>query len=47
MTIPLAENGLSSTQEQANQPDLITEEKLACYEKFKEVPILVEGPEMS
>jgi len=47
LTIPLGDTGISNTRENEPQPDLITEEKLKCYEKFKEVPIIIEGPEIA
>ena len=28
-------------------PKIVTEEKLKCYDKFKNIPIIVEGPEQS
>jgi hypothetical protein len=28
-------------------PKIVTEEKLRCYEKFKNLQIIVEGPEQS
>lgn len=47
ITIPLKDGGLSNSKEPEQQPDLITEEKLKCYEKFLDVPVLVEGPEIA
>jgi len=30
-----------------DSPKIITEEKLKCYEKFANMPVIVEGPEQS
>jgi hypothetical protein len=30
-----------------SSPKIVTEEKLKCYEKFKGVPAIIEGPEFS
>lgn len=31
----------------AHSPKVVTEEKLKCYEKFRALPIMVEGPEFT
>lgn len=33
--------------EEDDSPPIITEEKLKCYEKYHNVPIIIEGPEQS
>lgn len=34
-------------QQEDDSPPIITEEKLSCYNKYKNIPVIVEGPEQS
>ena len=34
-------------QQDDDSPPIITEEKLKCYDKYKNIPIIIEGPEQS
>eukprot|EP00347_Sterkiella_histriomuscorum_P012601 403367944 len=38
---------LGATSSGDESPQLITDEKLKCYEKFQHIPIIIEGPEQS
>ena len=38
-------NQVPDQPDEDDSPPIITEEKLKCYEKFKNMPIIIEGPE--
>ena len=37
--------GSIQSNQDEDSPKIITDEKLKCYEKFKSIPVIIEGPE--
>ena len=48
-SMPMGAIGAGSIQsvQDEESPKIITDEKLKCYEKFNNIPVIIEGPEQS